>query len=57
MSRKVGDVLWEMLANAGVKRCYGIVGDFQGSGSREQFGTTSEHLRERIGFPLTLSDG
>jgi pyruvate dehydrogenase (quinone) len=27
MSRKVGDVLWEMLANAGVKRCYGIVGD------------------------------
>jgi pyruvate dehydrogenase (quinone) len=27
MSRKVADVLWEMLANAGVKRCYGIVGD------------------------------
>src|SRR6202161_720308 len=27
MSRKVSDVLWEMLANAGVKRCYGIVGD------------------------------
>jgi len=23
----VADVLWEMLANAGVKRCYGIVGD------------------------------
>jgi pyruvate dehydrogenase (quinone) len=27
MSRKVADVLWEMLGNAGVKRCYGIVGD------------------------------
>jgi len=27
MARKVGDVLWEMLAGAGVKRCYGIVGD------------------------------
>jgi pyruvate dehydrogenase (quinone) len=27
MSQNVADVLWEMLANAGVKRCYGIVGD------------------------------
>jgi pyruvate dehydrogenase (quinone) len=27
MSGKVADVLWEMLAKAGVKRCYGIVGD------------------------------
>jgi pyruvate dehydrogenase (quinone) len=27
MSQKVADVMWEMLANAGVKRCYGIVGD------------------------------
>src|ERR1700734_3218679 len=27
MSRKVADVLWEMLVSAGVKRCYGIVGD------------------------------
>jgi pyruvate dehydrogenase (quinone) len=27
MSRKVAELLWEMLANAGVKRCYGIVGD------------------------------
>src|SRR6202050_3442719 len=27
MSRNVPDLLWEMLANAGVKRCYGIVGD------------------------------
>ena len=27
MGRKVADVLWEMLAAAGVKRCYGIVGD------------------------------
>jgi len=27
MSRKAADVLWEMLAKAGVKRCYGIVGD------------------------------
>jgi pyruvate dehydrogenase (quinone) len=27
MSRNVADVLWEMLWNAGVKRCYGIVGD------------------------------
>jgi pyruvate dehydrogenase (quinone) len=27
MSRKVADLLWEMLANAGVRRCYGIVGD------------------------------
>ena len=26
MARKVADVLWEMLVNAGVKRCYGIVG-------------------------------
>src|SRR5262249_53358511 len=27
VSKKVADVLWEMLAKAGVKRCYGIVGD------------------------------
>jgi len=27
MAQKVADVLWEMLASAGVKRCYGIVGD------------------------------
>ena len=27
MARNVADLLWEMLANAGVKRCYGIVGD------------------------------
>jgi thiamine pyrophosphate-dependent acetolactate synthase large subunit-like protein len=27
MSGKVADLLWEMLANAGVKRCYRIVGD------------------------------
>jgi pyruvate dehydrogenase (quinone) len=27
MSKKVADLLWEMLSNAGVKRCYGIVGD------------------------------
>jgi pyruvate dehydrogenase (quinone) len=27
MSMKVADLLWEMLARAGVKRCYGIVGD------------------------------
>lgn len=27
MGRNVADVLWEMLVNAGVKRCYGIVGD------------------------------
>src|SRR5580700_7742992 len=27
MSKKVADVLWEMLESAGVKRCYGIVGD------------------------------
>jgi Thiamine pyrophosphate enzyme, N-terminal TPP binding domain len=27
MSKKVADVLWEMMAKAGVKRCYGIVGD------------------------------
>ena len=27
MSGTVADLLWEMLANAGVKRCYGIVGD------------------------------
>ncbi|MGA7918384.1 MAG: thiamine pyrophosphate-dependent enzyme [Candidatus Acidiferrales bacterium] len=27
MSRIIADLLWEMLANAGVKRCYGIVGD------------------------------
>ena len=27
MSGKVADLLSEMLANAGVKRCYGIVGD------------------------------
>src|SRR6201997_992259 len=27
MTRKVADVLWEMLVSAGVKRCYGIVGD------------------------------
>jgi hypothetical protein len=29
MSRKVADLLWEMLANAGVKR-YGIVGNSSG---------------------------
>src|ERR1700758_202288 len=27
MERTVADVMWEMLAKAGVKRCYGIVGD------------------------------
>jgi pyruvate dehydrogenase (quinone) len=27
MARRVGDVLWDMLAKAGVERCYGIVGD------------------------------
>src|SRR6202521_26782 len=27
MSRNVADLLWEILAKAGVKRCYGIVGD------------------------------
>ena len=27
MAQKVADVLWDMLAKAGVKRCYGIVGD------------------------------
>src|ERR1700721_2096456 len=27
MARNIADVLWEMLAKAGVKRCYGIVGD------------------------------
>jgi pyruvate dehydrogenase (quinone) len=27
MAEKVADMLWEMLAKAGVKRCYGIVGD------------------------------
>jgi pyruvate dehydrogenase (quinone) len=27
MAQNVADVMWELLANAGVKRCYGIVGD------------------------------
>lgn len=27
MARSVADVMWEMLEKAGVKRCYGIVGD------------------------------
>jgi pyruvate dehydrogenase (quinone) len=27
VARSVADVMWEMLAKAGVKRCYGIVGD------------------------------
>ena len=27
MAQKVADVMWAMLAKAGVKRCYGIVGD------------------------------
>jgi pyruvate dehydrogenase (quinone) len=27
MAKKVADIVWEMLASAGVKRCYGIVGD------------------------------
>jgi pyruvate dehydrogenase (quinone) len=27
MAQKVADVMWEMLAKAGVQRCYGIVGD------------------------------
>jgi len=27
MAQRVADVMWEMLASAGVKRCYGIVGD------------------------------
>src|SRR5450755_2426368 len=27
MAQKVADLLWEMLVDAGVKRCYGIVGD------------------------------
>jgi hypothetical protein len=27
MAQNVADILWEMLASAGVKRCYGIVAD------------------------------
>src|ERR1700691_3183209 len=27
MSQKVAELMWDMLAKAGVKRCYGIVGD------------------------------
>jgi len=27
MAQKVADLMWDMLAQAGVKRCYGIVGD------------------------------
>src|SRR4051812_32594760 len=27
MSQTIADVMWEMLSNAGVKRCYGIVAD------------------------------
>jgi pyruvate dehydrogenase (quinone) len=27
MSNSVADALWSMLTSAGVKRCYGIVGD------------------------------
>jgi pyruvate dehydrogenase (quinone) len=27
MAQNVADVLWEMLENAGVRRCYGIIGD------------------------------
>ena len=27
MARTVAEGLWEMLASAGVRRCYGIVGD------------------------------
>ncbi len=27
MAKKVAGVMWEMLEKAGVKRCYGIVGD------------------------------
>jgi pyruvate dehydrogenase (quinone) len=27
MSKEVADVLWEMLAKAGVKRCFRIAGD------------------------------
>src|SRR5271154_58300 len=27
MAQNVADLLWEMLSKAGVKRCYGIVGD------------------------------
>ena len=27
MARKVADLMWEMLEKAGVRRCYGIVGD------------------------------
>lgn len=27
MAKNVADLLWEMLQSAGVKRCYGIVGD------------------------------
>ena len=27
MAQNVADLLWEMLEKAGVKRCYGIVGD------------------------------
>lgn len=27
MAKTVADTLWEMLVSAGVRRCYGIVGD------------------------------
>ena len=30
---------------------------FQSDDPDPEFGTTSEHLREKIGFPITLSDG
>ena len=36
MAKTAADGLWEMLVAAGVRRCYGIVGDALGRGHRHR---------------------
>jgi thiamine pyrophosphate-dependent acetolactate synthase large subunit-like protein len=47
MARTVADGLWEMLVAAGVRRCYGIVGDALNPGDRRAAAQWLGRLRSR----------
>jgi RNA polymerase sigma-70 factor (ECF subfamily) len=55
MSTKVADVLWEMHANAGVKRCHGIVGTLFSAKKRSALSPT--RLRRFTSTKLWNNDG
>ena len=49
MARTVAEGMWEMLASAGVRRCYGIVGDALNPVYRAQQTTLPEYsLRSEL---------